>query len=453
MVVATTPSGGIGINGGMAWRCLDELKLFRRITLEPEHGVVLVGRTTYATLPPLLNRRIMVLTSSGTPPPSGQPATVVHSIQEALELTDKKVCVCGGGKVYETALETPERIGTLYVSVMKEEFKCDTSVKIPWDLFKIESKIDHPEFTHYQLKYDAGGERRYLSLLRTVSATGETVHGRNGSVKSLFGNTLTFNLLNGFPLLTTRKMFWKGVVLEFLMFVRGEIDTQCLSTNGVGIWTGNTSTAFQSSIGKGDYDEGIMGPMYGMQWRHFNGQWSRKRDGTHPSGGVDQLANVINLIKTDPSSRRIMMVTLNPCQVDDGVLPPCHSIAIQFSVRERTPEFAGYLDMICFNRSQDLVLGTPFNIASSALLLTCVAKICGLTPRNLIMNLGDCHVYALHLDTLRTQLDRPRFSFPTLKLTGLDGDLTLSKLETLGLENFQLEGYQCHPALKFDMVA
>ena len=255
---------------------------------------------------------------------------------------------------------------------------------------------------------------------------------------------MTYDLRSGFPLLTTKKMFLRGILEEFIFFLKGETDSTELSEKKVRIWEGNTTEEFIRNRGL-DYAQGVMGPMYGYQWRFFNADYQIDTNGKPlpPSGGVDQLANVIELIKNDPDSRRILMTAYNPEQAEQGVLYPCHSITIQFYVDE------DFLDMFCYNRSNDAFHGVPFNIASSSLLLMVVAKLTGKIPRFFHMTMGDTHIYSEHLKQVEEQISRIPFRFPTLNIPDIH---TLADLENLQSSDFILSEYQCHPAIKAEMV-
>ena len=300
--------------------------------------------------------------------------------------------------------------------------------------YKIESIQQFEHFTYYTLVPIYKGEIQYLSLLENVLDHGSETFGRNGNVTSSFTNHLSFNLQHGFPLLTTKKMFFRGIVEELLFFLRGDTDTKILENKGVNIWKGNTSKEFIKQRGL-PYAEGEMGPMYGYQWRKYGATYKSDEK------GLDQLLNVIELIKKDPKSRRILLSDFNPIQAHEGVLFPCHSIIIQFFVED------GYLDMYCYNRSSDLFLGLPFNIASSSLLLCIVAKMTRLVPRNFNLSLGDCHIYEDHKDAVSEQLSRVPKGFPTVNIKDFN------TIEELTYEHFNLVGYTSHDSIKAKMIA
>lgn len=281
----------------------------------------------------------------------------------------------------------------------------------------------------------------YLDILKDVLETGEKRATRNGITYSKFFKTISFNLNNGFPLLTTKKMFWKGIVEELLFFIRGDTNTKVLSDKGVKIWESNTSQEFLDSRGL-EYKEGDMGPMYGYQWRKFNKPYNT------PGEGYDQLKYVINEIKTNPTSRRILMTDFNPAQVDLGVLYPCHSIVIQFYVENSnsTP----ILSCSMYQRSSDLFLGEPFNIASTSLLLHIVSQLVGLNPGMVHLVLGDCHIYDEHIVAVREQLSRKPLKLCKLKMTEFT---TLEQVESSTMDDFKLEEYESYPTIKAKMIA
>jgi thymidylate synthase len=237
----------------------------------------------------------------------------------------------------------------------------------------------------------------------------------------------------------------RGILEEFLFFLRGDTDSSILSEKKVRIWEGNTTREFIASAGL-PYAKGVMGPMYGYQWRFFNAPYKVDEDGRplEPRGGIDQLADVVHLIKTEPHSRRILMTTYNPEQARLGVLHPCHSITTQFYVQD------GFLDMFCYNRSQDAFLGVPFNIASSSLLLMIVAKLTGKVPRFLYMTLGDTHIYPVHTEQVGKILTRMPYSLPVLALPALE---SLEDIKGLTVGDFILSDYRFHPSIVAEMVS
>lgn len=431
VILAMTSEGGIGLKGGMPWKDPAELGIFRKKTM----GTTLImGRKTVAHTPKLIGRNIVCVCKENP---------LDRAIQVAKS-TGKQIFVAGGAVIYRQIFDKyMNDIKQVHLSVMVQPFECDTYIDFDWTKWVIRAKEVRDTFTHYVLeKRDSYGESQYLGLLDRVLQTTSRI-GRNGETLSSFGEHLKFDLRNGFPLLTTKKMFLRGIVEELLFFIRGQTDTTILEAKNVNIWKGNTSREFLDSLGdeRSKYKDGEMGPMYGYQWRRFNA--------TPENKGVDQLAEVVQLIKTDPHSRRIMMTDYNPCQVKQGVLYPCHSIILQFYVSH--DETHDYLDMFCYNRSSDLFLGLPFNIASSSLLLILIATACNLVPRFVNISLGDAHIYAGHIDQAWEQSRRVPYSFPTLTIK--KPVTSVEDMENLEWADFAVENYQHHPAIEGKMVA
>jgi len=260
------------------------------------------------------------------------------------------------------------------------------------------------------------GEQQYLSLLAEVLAQGATKTDRTGTgTLSVFGRQLRFGLEHSFPLLTTKKLHLKSIVLELLWFLRGDTNVKWLQERGVSIWNEWADA------------NGELGPVYGYQWRHW-----RTPDG----GEIDQLANIIEAIKKKPDSRRHLVSAWNPADVDRMALPPCHAL-FQFYVA------GGRLSCQMYQRSADLFLGVPFNIASYALLTLMVAQVTGLKPAEFVLTLGDAHLYLNHLEQAREQLTRAPRPFPRMRLNP-----SVTDLFGFSYEDFTLEGYEPHPAIK-----
>ena len=293
-------------------------------------------------------------------------------------------------------------------------------------------------------------EKAYLALLASIlKEDSEGRNTRNGKVFSIFGPTLEVDLREGFPLLTTKRMFWKGIVEELLFFLRGDTDASKLATAGVHIWDGNTTPEFLASRGL-PYEEGDMGPMYGWNWRFFGAAYEGKKI-SYKGKGFDQLAEVLQLLKEDPTSRRIMMTTFDPSKVKEAVLPPCHSLILQFYVKD------GFLSACMYQRSADAFLGLPFNLASTSLLVFLIARLSGLLPGKILFHLGDTHIYEEHLEAVKKQLTREPYPFPQLGVIGpipAEGTVEekLSWLENLDFPRFDLRDYRYHPGIKAPLV-
>ncbi|MBL8766975.1 MAG: thymidylate synthase [Planctomycetes bacterium] len=258
--------------------------------------------------------------------------------------------------------------------------------------------------------------RPYLDLLRHILEHGTKKQDRTGTgTLSVFGHQMRFDLAEGFPLVTTKKVHLKSVVHELLWFLRGDTNVKYLRDHGVTIWDEWAGP------------DGELGPVYGKQWRSWQA----------PDGRViDQVAQAVHLLKTQPDSRRIVVSAWNPADVDKQALPPCHTL-FQFYVADKK------LSCQLYMRSADVFLGVPFNIASYALLTMMLAQIAHLELGDFVLTLGDAHLYTNHLEQVRLQLTREPFAKPTMRLNPAVTDLFAFRFE-----DFTLENYQCHPAIK-----
>ncbi len=273
--------------------------------------------------------------------------------------------------------------------------------------------------TAQQLRETSAGsvhpERQYLDLLADIIAHGAQRGDRTGTgTLSIFGRQMRFDLAAGFPLLTTKKVYFKSIVLELIWFLKGDTNVRWLQERGCSIWDEWAD------------ENGELGPVYGKQWR----SWAAPDDRV-----IDQMTNVVQSVIRNPESRRHIVSAWNPADVDDMALPPCHCL-FQFYVAE------GRLSCQLYQRSADVFLGVPFNIASYALLTMMVARATGLEPGEFVHTLGDAHLYLNHLDQARLQLTREPLPFPTLDLApGRD-------LFAFAPEDIALKSYRPHPAIK-----
>ena len=255
--------------------------------------------------------------------------------------------------------------------------------------------------------------QQYLKLLDRILTEGATKTDRTGTgTMSVFGNQMRFDMADGFPLLTTKKLHLKSIIYELLWFLRGDTNVKYLQEHGVRIWNEWAD------------ENGELGPVYGHQWR----SWPDYNGGT-----IDQIQNVVDMIKNHPDSRRMMVTAWNPAEVEQMALPPCHCL-FQFYVAD------GRLSLQLYQRSADTFLGVPFNIASYALLLQMMAQVTGLQPGEFIHTTGDTHLYLNHLDQARLQLTRTPRPLPTMKINP-----DVKNLFDFHYEDFQLEGYDPWP--------
>lgn len=260
--------------------------------------------------------------------------------------------------------------------------------------------------------------QQYLNLLSEILDKGNIKQDRTGTgTKGIFGYQMRFDLSKGFPLLTTKKLHTKSIFYELLWFLKGDTNIKYLHDNKVTIWD-------EWADNNGD-----LGPIYGHQWRH----WDTKE------GYIDQIANIINEIKTNPSSRRLIINAWNVAQIDKMALPPCHCM-FQFYVANNK------LSLQLYQRSADVFLGVPFNIASYALLLSMVAQVTGLECGDFVHTLGDAHLYLNHLEQAKLQLTRTPYPLPTLSLNP-----EIKDINDFTFEDIKIENYQSHPHIKADI--
>jgi len=331
-------------------------------------------------------------------------------------------------------------------------------------------------------------EQQYLDLIREVLANGEiesraisgvpegvgcgkfsgattlgvaNENGRNGTTKSVFGHMMRFSLKDGkVPILTTKQVAWKTCFRELMWFIRGNTDNKDLQKQNVHIWDANASREFLDSRGLANYPEGVLGPVYGYQWRHFNAPYICGADIPHwnttrelgqrvetPASwaGVDQLQKIIDSLR-DPverTSRRLILTAWNPQQIEQMALPPCHVLA-QFRVRG-----GNRLSCALYQRSGDIGLGVPFNIASYSFLTHLLANHCGLVADDFVYFLGDAHIYELHIESLKTQIDRTPLEFPRIQIKTVK-----EKIDDYDLADIEfVEPYLHHPKIEMDMIA
>ncbi len=258
--------------------------------------------------------------------------------------------------------------------------------------------------------------QQYLDLMRHVRDNGVRKEDRTGTgTVSLFGHQMRFNLADGFPAVTTKKLHLRSIIHELLWFLQGDTNIKYLKDNGVRIWDDWAD------------EKGDLGPVYGYQWR----SWPA------PNGGsIDQISNLIEQIRNNPDSRRLMVTAWNPAYVDQMALPPCHCL-FQFYVAE------GKLSCQLYQRSADIFLGVPFNIASYALLTLMIAQVTGLQPGEFIHTFGDAHLYLNHLEQVELQLSREPYPLPTMKLNP-----AIDSLFDFTYDDFELVDYQSHPHIK-----
>lgn len=287
------------------------------------------------------------------------------------------------------------------------------------------------------------GEKGYLRLVKDIIKNGAKEVGRNGTTYSTIGEMLKFDLKNNkIPLMTTKKLAWKTCLRELLWFIKGNTNNNYLKAQGVNIWNGNSTREFLDSRGLSNLSEGDLGPIYGHQWRHYNAEYeSSSTDYLYK--GIDQLQNVINEIeivkKTGINSRRIIMSAWNPEQIDQMALPPCHVLSQYHVINNK-------LSCTLYQRSGDVGLGIPFNIASYSFLTHLLAHHCGMEAGEFTHFIGNCHIYDDHIEMLEKQIERNPYESPKINL--------INKYNNINLyteKDFVIENYKYHDKIKMDM--
>ncbi|CAH0721527.1 unnamed protein product, partial [Brenthis ino] len=284
-------------------------------------------------------------------------------------------------------------------------------------------------------------EYQYLNLVKKIIETGDKRVDRTGvGTLSIFGAMQRYSLSsNVLPLLTTKRVFVRGVIEELLWMISGSTDSNVLANKKVHIWDANGSRAFLDNLGFTDRKEGDLGPVYGFQWRHSGAQYIDANT-DYTGQGIDQIQNVINTIKNNPSDRRMLICAWNPTDLSKMALPPCHCLA-QFHVS------SGKLSCLLYQRSADMGLGVPFNIASYALLTHMIAHVTDLEPGEFIHTTGDTHVYLNHVEPLKTQLERVPRDFPSLEFAR-----KINSIDDFKYEDFIIKNYNPYPKIDMEMA-
>ena len=468
---------------------------------------VIMGRTTAETLPRVLFNRINIVISTTLEKDKNQDKfrfytfNFCSSLDEALERIErykktaegKRLCadsqtfVIGGTKLYDEALQH-NKLESIYLTdiLFKEEdkntienydrffplFDLSTTFRrhVVDGIFMTEkysitfykyNRIGNITLSNEIQYYNSRkNEYEYLGLLEKVRSSGDISSNRTGiDTISLFGPQIEFDLSQSFPLLTTKRMGLKTIFEELMWFLRGQTNNKILQNKKVHIWDGNSTPEYMATRGLSHYPPGELGPIYGAQWRNFGGDHDFKVDRhiaseLESSNGVDQILNLINEIKTNPTSRRLIVSAWNPQKINKMALPPCH-FSMQFNVRTFSTCYKddiqidqkSYLDCKLHIRSNDLFLGAPFNIASYSMLVYMISSMTGHTPGRLVYSIGDAHIYVNHINQVKEQIERAVRSPPRLIVKNVR-----KKIEDFEFSDFELIGYEPHSAIKGEMA-
>lgn len=287
-------------------------------------------------------------------------------------------------------------------------------------------------------------EYQYIHLVEDILENGEFIESRNGKTKNTFGGSMRFSLNNNYiPFITTKKLAWKTCLKELLWFISGETNNAILQEQDVNIWNANSTREFLDNHSLSHYPENILGPIYGFQWRNFNAIYDMQ-NGTALSNGIDQLQYIIDQLshKETRNSRRLILTAWNPNQIDQMAIPPCH-ILCQFFVKNENK-----LSCAMYQRSVDVALGQPFNIASYSLLTHLIAHHCNLDVDEFVYFYGNAHIYNEHLDIIKEQIYRKPCTFPTIQILNKYDNINEYKIT-----DFKINNYEYHPPIKMNMIA
>lgn len=504
----------IGCNNTLPWDNSEDMKFFREMTL---NKIIIMGKNTFESLNSkglknrfnvILHRETNkhVLVRDGIYCFHTTSYDLIHDIKNNKPSNiEDEIFVIGGAKIYNLFLDN-FNVDEIYLNVIKSPIlKVETEcVKFPYH--KLTNKFRMVSYTKGETvnymkfeKLEKETDNCYEDLIEDILISNrflpnydipvssydipvssydipvssydiqkeslqdiEQEIASDGATQSIlgirrdrtkvgtigvFGKTLRYNLQNGFPLITTKLMGWKSIMKELLFFLRGDTNTKILEQPPVPvtIWKGNTTREFLDNRGLHDYPVGEMGPMYGYVWRHYGKETGKE---------FDQLEYVIDLLKTDPYSRRIIMTTYSPLYLEKSVLMPCHGIVVQFyvSIRHNACDEKinqKNLSLLVYCRSQDVALGTPYNIASYAMMLHIIAKKVDMQPYELIMNLGDTHIYSNHIENTIKQIKNNPYPFPIFNVSD---DVKTKDWNDLTIDDFSIDGYYSHEKINYQMA-
>lgn len=457
LIAAVANNRVIGYKGRIPWYLPEDLKTFKKITQKP-NSIILVGVRTWEILPESMkhdNRQYRIVRRFD-----------IERKKEFIEsLTTDNIFVIGGQYIYDNFIDVADIIiktdvfidvvGDRYFPIIRDS---------DWEIYH-QTGIRH---ANDNIQYRYGVYRRkseeyeYLNILVKILSDGDD----RGNTRSIFGTMMKFSLLNGnYPLITTKKMYFKGIVEELLWFLRGETNVKTLRDKGVHIWDGNTNRAKLNSLGLNHLEEYDGGPIYGFNFRHYGDTYVNCH--TTYTKGIDQLSNAIDAIKKEKikllsseiykPNRRIIINLWNPSQLDEVSLPACHIIYQFYLHCHSVPEYSFqgkdyredkiYLSCSLYQRSGDMGLGVPFNIASASLLTIIIAHFTDTIPCEFTHTIGDAHIYNDHIPEIKKQLLRTPLKFPTIKIIG-----NPDTIDNLKFRNFDLCDYHHHDKVPLTLI-
>jgi dihydrofolate reductase/thymidylate synthase len=485
IIYCDTTDGIIGVKNDLFCKLSSDLKYFQKITttkFNNKENVVIMGYNTWKSIgKPLKNRTNIVISKNHKDEfNENSDVSCFESIESCfkhlMNIDFGKVFIIGGSTIYkEIILNHFDKIDLIYHTeilvnvpvdilihnsedltfsgISLPQYMIDKSIKnLKHDYKKsigkiydfttnqyIEKEINYSENVYQKTNNINHEEYQYLNIMKDILENGSQKQSRNSIVYSQFGKQMKFDLRNGFPLLTTKRVPWKTVLRELIWFINGSTDNRLLQQQNVHIWDGNSTKEFLESRGLEHYEDGDLGPIYGFQWRHFGAEY-KNHETDYSEKGKDQLQWIIDEIKSNPNSRRLIMSSWNPSDLEKMALPPCH-VMVQFNIDGE------YIDAQLYQRSGDLFLGVPFNIASYSFLLHIIGNLTGYTPRYFIHTLGDTHIYENHKEAVNEQLSRIPSQFPKILVNNIKN---INEIEE---SDFEILDYNYYPTIKADMIA
>ncbi len=455
VIVAYDWNRGIGKDNKLPWYIREDIEYFKKLSTETNNknkkNVVIMGRKTYESIPqkfrPLSDRINIVLSKTMEQSENIENLVILDSIDKVLKYIhkNKKIIessyVIGGQSIYEQFFSM-NLVSDIYATEIKYRYECDAffpkvngykKVDDIQHLYSTDHKIEYNvgfDFCHYI--YENKEENNYLKLMKNILKNGIEKGDRTGTgTRSLFAQSLKYDIRDGrLPLLTTKLVPFRLIVEELLWFLKGNTNAKDLEKKRVNIWKGNTTREFLDNRGLGHLPIGDIGAGYGFQLRHFNGEYKTCND-DYTGEGFDQLEYVIDLLKNNPTSRRILFSYWNPSQLNDAALPPCH-LLYQFYVNPKTNE----LSCCLYQRSSDYFLANNYNAVSAIVLVNMLCVICGYVPGDFTHFMGDTHIYNNHIEQCKEQLLRRPTIPPKLEV-----NKEIKSINDFKYEHFKLINY------------
>ena len=455
-IVACDEKFGISKKKSIPWHHPDDLKFFKEKTI---NNVVIMGRLTYESLGRNLNDRVNCVISKTMENKNG--VEIFKNPWECVKWCikyhkNKTFYVIGGGEIYKWFLDN-NLIDEEYITMIEGDYKCDIfytyntyNTNVISKRIKTFTSVDNKNTSNYKLrvhyifhrKFINKEEKNMLNTINYIINNGIIKKDRTGvGTLSSFGHNFRFDLTNNnFPLMTSRKLFFRGIFEELMFYIRGETDTKILSDKGINVWNDNTNRSFLDSRGLIDLPDGDMGHSYGFSFRHFGAEYMNCYT-DYKGKGFDQLYYVINEIKNNPNSRRLIISLWEPNNMHRASLPPC-LYQYQFYVS------GGYLSCMMTQRSSDFILAGGWNVATGALFTYLIAYFTGYKPRELIWNIGDIHIYNNGIDSALAQVKRTPNIYPKLFLKNMP-----FRIEDVKYENVEIINYNPQSNISVPMNA